>query len=442
MKHIKLSFWGFLIVLTGLWLLADPLLRVPYQFYPMRLSLINYTGIIGIGVMSVAMMMAIRPVFLEPYLGGLDKMYRLHKWLGVTGLVFSIAHWLWTKAPQWLIEHGWMAQPARNGSADQPVLAFEFLRSQRGLAHVIGEWAFYAAVILIVLALVKRFPYRYFFKTHRLLAIVYLFLVFHSVVLMKFIYWDELIAPGMMVLMLGGSLAALGILFKKVGRSRQAVGVVDKITNHQSARVLEVALQLKDQWSGHHAGQFAFVTFDEDEGPHPYTISSSWKGDGHVLFLVKELGDYTKSLAASLKVGDVVKVEGPYGQFNFNGHKTRQIWVGAGIGIAPFISRMKKLAHQPDGKIIDLFYTTSMADEKAIAKLRLRAHDANVRLHVLADAKDGRLDAQGICQVVPQWLSGDIWFCGPVTLGQALRRDFCAKGLSKDDFHQELFHLR
>jgi predicted ferric reductase len=83
-----------------------------------------------------------------------------------------------------------------------------------------------------------------------------------------------------------------------------------------------------------------------------------------------------------------------------------------------------------------------MADEKAIAKLRLRARDASVRLHVLADAKDGRLDAQGICQVVPQWLSGDIWFCGPVSLGQALRRDFFAKGLSKDDFHQELFHLR
>jgi predicted ferric reductase len=442
MKHIKLSFWGFLIMLSGLWLLVDPLLVAPYQFYPMRLSLINYTGIIGIGVMSVAMMMAIRPVFLESYLGGLDKMYRLHKWLGITGLVFSVAHWLWTKAPQWLIELGWMTQPARNGSPDQPALAFEFLRSQRGLAHVIGEWAFYAAVILIVLALVKRFPYRYFFKTHRLLAIVYLFLVFHSVVLMKFIYWNELIAPAMMVLMFGGSLAAFSILFKKTGRSRQVVGLVDKITHHQSARVLEVALQLKDRWSGHHAGQFAFVTFDEDEGPHPYTISSSWKGDGHMLFLIKELGDYTKSLAATLKVGDVVKVEGPYGQFNFNSNKTRQIWVAAGIGIAPFISRMKKLAHQPDGKIIDLFYTTSMSDEKTIAKLRLRAHDTNIRLHLLTDAKDGRLNAQRICQTVPEWLSGDIWFCGPVSLGQALRRDFYAKGLPKGDFHQELFHLR
>jgi hypothetical protein len=34
---------------------------------------------------------------------------------------------------------------------------------------------------------------------------------------------------------------------------------------------------------------------------------------------------------------------------------------------------MKKLAQHPHGKIIDLFYTTSMADERAIAMLRLRA---------------------------------------------------------------------
>ena len=68
----------------------------------------------------------------------------------------------------------------------ETVAIFQYFQSQRGLAEGIGEWAFYAAVVLIILALVKRFPYRHFFKTHRLLAIVYLFLVFHAVVLMKF----------------------------------------------------------------------------------------------------------------------------------------------------------------------------------------------------------------------------------------------------------------
>jgi predicted ferric reductase len=48
---------------------------------------------------------------------------------------------------------------------------FQFFQSQRHFAEEIGEWAFYAMVLLIALALIKRFPYRYFFKTHRLLAI-------------------------------------------------------------------------------------------------------------------------------------------------------------------------------------------------------------------------------------------------------------------------------
>ncbi|MFU2488283.1 hypothetical protein [Thauera sp. WH-1] len=38
-----------------------------------------------------------------------------------------------------------------------------FFRGQGGLAESVGEWAFYAAVVLIVLALAKRFPYRLFF---------------------------------------------------------------------------------------------------------------------------------------------------------------------------------------------------------------------------------------------------------------------------------------
>ena len=33
------------------------------------------------------MILALRPVRLEPLLDGLDKTYRLHKWLGITGLV-------------------------------------------------------------------------------------------------------------------------------------------------------------------------------------------------------------------------------------------------------------------------------------------------------------------------------------------------------------------
>jgi len=442
MKHIKLSFWGFLLALCGLWALADPMVAMPATFADWRLSLLNLTGIVAIGVMSLALLLAARPVPLEPFFGGLDKMYRLHKWLGITALVMSIAHWLCKQVPGWLVDVGWMARPERHRGPEPMATVLQFFQSLRGMAEAVGEWAFYATVVLLVLALIKWFPYRLFFKTHRLLAVAYLFLVLHSVVLMKFSYWGEAAGAVMAVFMLGGSVAAVAILLRRVGASRRAVGVVEQITYHREVRVLEVAVQIKGRWAGHESGQFVFVTFDAREGAHPFTISSAWTGDGHMQFLIKELGDYTRVLPVTLKVGDPVKIEGPYGQFTFDNPRVQQIWVGGGIGITPFVARLTELGRKPDGKTVDLFYATAMPYTLAIHKLRRLAHEANVRLHVMIEARDGRLTAQQICLEVPDWQSSDIWFCGPRAFGQALRKNFTGRGFADERFHEELFDMR
>ncbi len=442
MKHIKLGLAGLVLLLSALWLAADPLALTRYEWFALRTSLIYYTGIVGIGVMSVAMVLAFRPVVFEPWLGGLDKMYRLHKWLGITGLLMAIAHWLWMQVPKWLVEAGWIVRPARHRAPEETVALFRFFQSQRGLAEGVGEWAFYAVVVLLGLALVKQFPYRYFFQIHRLMPIAFLALVFHAAVLMKFSYWSQPVGPVLGLMMLAGSLAAMGILIGKVGWRRRAVGLIDDITHYKDVRVLQVTLQLKGRWRGHAAGQFAFVTFDGREGAHPFTISSPWTGDGRLVFLIKELGDYTRALPKSARVGDVVQVEGPYGQFTFAGRKPQQIWVGGGIGITPFIARLQALAHAPDGKPVDLFYATRVPCDDAITGLQTEAKKAGVRLHVVVEGRDGRLTADRICLAVPAWKSCDVWFCGPSGFGKALRADFLARGVEPADFHHELFEMR
>ena len=161
-----------------------------------------------------------------------------------------------------------------------------------------------------------------------------------------------------------------------------------------------------------------------------------------MFFLIKGIGDYTSTLPAVLHVGDLVQVEGPYGRFSFGSSKPRQIWVAGGIGITPFIARLLALAKQPDGKSDDLFYSTSAPDEEFIRRLRQGAEQAQVRLHVMVTANDGRLTAERICQLVPDWKAASVWFCGPAGFGQALHQDFIARGLSRADFHQELFAMR
>jgi predicted ferric reductase len=444
MKRINYVFWGLLVLLSLLWLAADTLVPQPFSYFAFRTVFVQYSGVIAIAAMSVAMLLAMRTNALEPLMGGLDKCYRLHKWLGITALVVAIAHWWWAKGTKWMVGWGWLAKPERRRSGVETLGVIEaWMRDQRGLAESLGEWAFYLCAALIVLALLKRFPYHLFTKTHKLLAPAYLVLVYHSVILTKTEYWLQPVGLIMMLLLLGGSIAAIWVLAGRVGASRKVGGVIDSLTYYDDIEVLEGTIVLNEGWPGHAAGQFAFVTSSRKEGAHPYTIASAWNPeDRRITFITKALGDHTARLRDNLKTGMDVSVEGPYGCFDFDDDRSRQIWVGAGIGITPFIARLKELAREPGEKSIDLFHPTTDVDQRALDKLAADAAAAGVRLHVTIGGRDGRLDAASIRAAVPDWVSASVWFCGPYGFGDALRRDFVAQGLAPRDFHQELFQIR
>jgi predicted ferric reductase len=445
LNRIQWALGGVLLTVLALWLATMPFGGLGLSVFALRAPSLQATGTLAMAAMSVAMVLATRPVFFERWLGGLDKMYRLHKWLGISALLFAVSHWLWVEAPKWMTELGWLVRPvraARLPSAEPEPAVFALLHGLRGPAEGLGEWAFYAMVLLIALALWKRFPYRRFFQTHRLLPVVYLVLVFHAVVLTSDGSWTQPVGVVMALLMLAGTVAALMVLFGAVGRSRQAVAEVEATSLPAGADVLQVDVQLKSRWAGHEAGQFAFVRFDKSEGAHPFTIISPWTGDGRLVFLIKGLGDHTRQLPSLLNEGDLLRVEGPYGTFNFAGEKRHQVWLGGGIGITPFIARLQQLALQPDGKTVDLFYTTATPRDGAVARLAAAALAVGARLHVMVEAVDGRLNAERLCAAVPDWRSADVWFCGPADFGKALRHDLMAMGLAGRDFHQELFNLR
>ena len=212
MRVIKYSFWMFLAALTALWLVAEPRAFAPDSFFAFRSVMVQYSGILTIGCMSLAMMLALRPRWPEPWFGGLDKMYRLHKWLGVGALIIAVLHWLWAKGPKWAVSLGVLERPTRGPRPPAASQIEQTFANFRQSAEQIGEWAFYAAVLLIVIALIQRIPYRFFYQTHKLLAVAYLVLVFHSVVLIKFAYWSSPIGIVTAVLLASGVWAAIILL--------------------------------------------------------------------------------------------------------------------------------------------------------------------------------------------------------------------------------------
>lgn len=446
MKTIKVTLWGLFLSLTTLWLITALPLPNPLTYFAFRDQFNQYTGIIAIAAMSVAMLLAVRPVWMESYMNGLDKMYRLHKWLGISALTFSVLHWWLTKGTKWMVGWGWLERPERRppqGEGTQTLSTLENLwRSQRDIAETIGEWTFYIVAIMLALALIKRFPYHLFKKTHQWLAVIYLLLAYHAVILIKTPYWTQPIGWVMGVLLLAGSISAILVLIGRVGKKRQVQGIIQNTHYYPELQVLEFTTYIPKGWSGHKAGQFAFVT-SETEAPHPFTIASAWDANTQTItFVVKELGDYTETLNNKLKPNTPITIEGPYGRFDFEGQHPRQIWVAGGIGITPFIARMKHLAQQADGKIIDLFHSTKAIDPEALAKLEADAKAANINLHVLIDDRDGLLTADKIRTAVPDWRTASIWFCGPSGFGTVLKKDFAAQGLKDNAFHQELFAMR
>ncbi|XOZ34484.1 ferric reductase-like transmembrane domain-containing protein [Halomonadaceae bacterium KBTZ08] len=434
MTPIRIALAAALALPTGLWLATG--FMAPAVARSLHPLVTQYTGSMALTLMSLAMILATRPKWLEHPLNGLDKMYRLHRWLGITSLGFMMIHWWASAGDRLRLRKGWQEET--------PGGLQSWLQKQQGIAEPVGEWTFYAVVVLLALALLRWFPYHLFQKTHRLMAVAYVFLVYHGLVLMHFAYWRQPIGWLMAALVLAGLCAAGIALTGRIGHKRKVTGTIESLNFYSRPQVLECTVHLDAGWPGHKPGQFAFITDARREGAHPYTIACDWVPEQRrLMFLVKELGDHTSELPGTLQEGMTVTVEGPYGCFDFEDNRSRQIWIAGGIGITPFVARMKYLAHNPGNqRRIELFFSTEEYDQEAADKLIADAHAADVQLRLYYTPRDGLLTGSRIRSEVPEWREASIWFCGPAGFGHSLRRDFIAHGLRKRDFHQELFRMR
>ena len=435
MKRIHLSFAGVLAITLALWIMAEaPLWQGAEGTRHAGDALMQGTGALAIVLMSLSLVLAARPRIIEPWLGGLDKMYRLHKWLGIANLIVAAIHWQ---------AFGFVRGDEAEGASDAARTWEGLLPGQHDLAVFIGDQAWKFVLVLSVLALVKRFPYKWFFKTHWLFVPTYLVLVFHAVALVDSRYWLTPLGAVLAVVMVAGVAAGIVCLMRsfRVADDR-AIGEIVGLTYHEAVRTLLLEVQLDGRWKGHQAGQFAFLTIDPDREPHPFTITSAWTGDGRVSFLIKELGDYTSGLAGRLKTGDTVKVEGPWGRFDFAGDAPRQVWVGGGVGVTPFIARMQQLGQSPDGRPVDFFLSVPTPYPVGDDILRHEAEAAGVNLHLHYSDSDGLLTAEHLRRLVPQLAEAGIWFCGPAGLGKSLKEGLEPLGVPNARFHQELFEMR
>lgn len=427
------------VLVAILWAALQPIeiLGFSAAFMPLRKAYTSLTGALALSWMGFCMLLALRPAWLERTLGGLDKLYHVHKWTGIGAVVLLAAHWLLVLSPRTLVAWGWIERVVR--PPRQPG-AFDALF---GVGKELGEWSAWAMIVLGVIALLKFISYGWFRKLHKGFPVAFLLGSAHTTIMLL---REKLLATPFAALMLtlcvAGSVIAVYSLAGLIGRRRQHDGRVVGATSGE-AGVLDLRIDPGANWTGHAAGQFALLTLDRDEGPHPFSIVSDWTPGATLRFAIKPRGDYTRSLPGRIKAGDAVTVEGPYGRFDFGDGAEDQVWVAAGIGVAPFVARLEALAANGGAHgNVHLFYCARNAKDVAFpAGLQNLCRKAGVELHMRVTGRDGRFSHVEIGEFVRK--ARGVWFCGPAAWGRRLQaafeRDF---GLSARRFHRELFEFR
>jgi predicted ferric reductase len=204
---------------------------------------------------------------------------------------------------------------------------------------------------------------------------------------------------------------------------------------------------------GHSPGQFAFYWFLKGvpgKEEHPFTISAGADktGSGTKLsFTAKALGDFTEELP-QVQIGDLLKVDGPYGIFSYRflNAERPMVWIAGGIGITPFLSMARTLsAENIDRKPLLLWNTRRPEDFIYLDELKAAADVVQLLDNQEAEWKGprGKMTAAFLQEVLSyEFLTQAVFFiCGPPAMMAAVRKSLSGLGVKESRMLWERFAL-
>ena len=385
-------------------------------------ALSQYLGSASLILMGFTMYMATRTRFVEPIFGSLDRVYVLHKWLAIGALITAYLH----------------------SQIDAELGNIALVRGLADPAEDWGELANNGLIFLITVSLLTFIPYKFWKWSHRFIGLFFAIAAAHYIFIEKPFSTFE--PRGLYI-----------TAFCVIGVASYLWMLLPRILGHNSKKyeVTEVSsgngiadITMKPQGRGitHKAGQFTFINFEPLNlvETHPFTIASAPNSDGTLNFKVKGLGRYTARMGTEVKPGMVARVSDSYGHFHPSKDGNPQVWVGAGIGITPFIAWAEGLA--ADWASPTTLYYCVQSREAAVYLEEFEAIAAavpNFNVVPVISGQDPRLSAETIAAGLGDKIkSADVYFCGPTKMREALKIGLVKKGLGFNRFHNEEFEMR
>ncbi len=387
---------------------------------PALTSMGQVTGLVGMAMFSLALVLHLRMGVIEGLFGGLDRVYRAHHVFG--GVAFALL----------LFHPVFLALRFVSVSVRDAAL---FLLPGKDHSINFGIYALVLLEALLVITFFIKWKYQKWKFSHSFLSLAFFLASLHVFFVSSDVSRNIVLWAYMLILAVVGLLAfVVRKVFPPDNRYEYRVQQVTKL----NAAITEVSLMPTGKVMAYRAGQFAYVSFWSRKVSrewHPFSISSS-PDEAGLRFTVKDLGDFTSALH-SLKEDDQAIVEGPYGRFSYELCGRNQLWIAAGIGITPFLSMARSVGDHLYQHSFVLVYVVS-GEEEAIylGELRSKVHKA-FKLILYESSKEGRVTAEKIMQKVKDASEREILICGPPPMMQSLKKQFA--GIGVKSVHTEEF---
>jgi len=427
-KRNLLFTYSFICGITILlWAMAKDSLSI-ILIFPL-VSLVQLSGLLAVALLGLNFLLASRLKIFEELFGGLDKVYKQHRFTGEIAFLFMLAH------PTLLLIS------VLNSPSLFRLYAFSFV----GTALTYGKLALTWFAIIIIITLFVRLPYHIWRRIHQLMIVPLIFVSVHVLNTKSDVYFYAPLRFWLMGLLAVSITAYVYkvILYKFIGpKFNYEIQKID--IKGQIAELTLSPIKTRLQFE---PGQFVFTIFKNKEigaEEHPFSISSS-PTDKDLRLSIKKSGDFTNKLSTSL-IGEKVTLYGPYGQFGRRALATNKelVFVAGGIGVTPFLGITNYFSDQRLAKKLDMYYAVHNESE-AVYEKELQEKINNLgtaRFYTHLSELSGKLTAKTIAGKTDDITKKLIFLCGPRPMMLALTQQFIDMGVKQRNIVFEDFDLK
>jgi predicted ferric reductase len=409
------------------WFFLKPMSFRFSDFNSTMTSLGQITGLLGMILFSINLILSNRSRFFDKFFSGLHIFYDHHKWIGVVSFCFLLFH------PLFLV-----AKYVTISIYD----AAMFLLPGNNFPVTLGIIALGSMIVLLVITLYLKIKYHIWRFSHKFMTLVFVFAILHTLFITSDISRDMFLRYYILVFAFWGLIFGVYRAFFRIFFNRDFEFEVMKV-NMLNNNVTEIEMKPKGFKIKFYPGQFIFIRFvgvGISSEPHPFSITS-FTGENNIKIIIKSLGDYTSTIN-NLTPGTIAKVEGPFGNFykNKNSNK-KEIWIAGGVGITPFLSMARSL-----GKIdfdVDLYYCLKNKNEAVLLNELEAISLSSNKFRVIPwySEQSGFITGEIIEKDSGEIRNSEVYICGPLSFMRGLRNQFIKKGVDKKSIHFEEFNF-